>query len=278
MNEPVLWIYLPTAVELTGKLDERFVLYHCIDEFETIAWGRHSVIAAQEQRMLGNADLTVTCSEQVFSSKQPFAKEIINVPNGVDFDHYFTARRKQTLVAPELRALDGATVVGFSGVLDDRLDTELILRAAERYPGFHFVLVGPARKAFPQLQGRNNIHLLGNRPVESLPSYIKGFDVCLVPYVLNEFVRNISPTKLYEYLAAGKPVVAPAIRALDDLEDLVYVGKDSDEMINLIGIAARDDNEETITLRTDLARRNTWQKRVDVISDKVLSMMEQESK
>ncbi|RJQ45365.1 MAG: glycosyltransferase family 1 protein [Gaiellales bacterium] len=271
-TDPLLWIYLPTAVELVGKLDESFVLYHCIDEFEAVPWGRNQVIASQEQRMLGSADLTVTCSKQVFENKRGAASEIMNVPNGVDFEHYFRVQQKHTPVAPELGIHDGNQVIGFSGVLDDRLDTELLLRAADRYPRARFVLVGPARKAFPELERKENIYLLGNRPVEKLPTYVKGFDVCLIPYVLNDFVRNISPTKLFEYLASGKPVVAPAIRALDGLRDLVYVGANMDEMLELIGDALAEDSPEATERRTELARMNTWEQRVDVISEKIMEL------
>lgn len=272
LEDPILWVYLPTAVELAGNLDESFLLYHCIDEFSAVGWGRDAVIAAQEQRMLAAADLTVTCSEQVFASKQRWAKAIINVPNGVDFDHYYSAQLKQTLVAEELRSFNGSPIIGFSGVLDDRLDAQLLRRAAERFPEYQFVLVGPARKAFPELQRKNNVHLLGNRPVEQLPAYVKGFDVCLIPYVLNDFVRNISPTKLFEYLAAGKPVIAPAIRALDELRDLVYVGNSQDEMIGMIAPALADNDATAVDRRTAVARMNTWQQRVDTISARILEL------
>ncbi|MHB0914098.1 MAG: glycosyltransferase [Thermoleophilia bacterium] len=274
MEDPVLWVYLPTAVELVGKLGESFVLYHCIDEFEAVSWGRNTVIAAQERRMLAAANLTVTCSEQVFASKEPWAQEIINVPNGVDFEHYYGAQLKQTLLAEELRVFNGSPVIGFSGVLDDRLDVEFLMKAADRYPEFHFVLVGPARKPFPELEQKRNIHLYGNRPVEKLPAYIKGFDVCLIPYRLNEFVRNISPTKLYEYLAAGKPVVAPDIRALDSLRDLVNVGDNSEEMVDMIAVALEEDLPEAAERRTGVARLNTWEQRVETISARVIELLE----
>lgn len=275
MEDPLLWIYLPTAVELVGGLDEGFVLYHCIDEFSAISWGRSSVIAAQEQRILEAADLTVTCSEQVFAAKEEHARRIINVPNGVDFDHYHQAQMKQTIVAEELRRFNGRPVIGFSGVLDDRLDAGLILAAADRMPDASFVLVGPARKAFPELERKSNVYLLGNRPVEELPSFIKGFDVCLIPYVLNDFVRNISPTKLYEYLAAGKPVVAPEIRALEGLGDTVYVGSDRDDLVAKIKTAMIEDSDAAVTARIELARHNTWQQRVDVISAEITRIEEE---
>jgi glycosyltransferase involved in cell wall biosynthesis len=268
-SNPLLWLYLPTAVELVGKLGESFVLYHCIDEFTAVGWGRRGLIQKQERRLLESADLVVTCSEQVYRDKEPWCRQIINVPNGVDFDHYHQAREAGTLVPPGVRD-NGSPVIGFSGVLDDRLDTDFLKACAEHYPECRFVLVGPARKAFPELEKVSNIKMMGNQPLASLPGFMKGFDVCLIPYRMNDFVRNISPTKLYEYLATGKPVVAPDIPALAGLEDIVYVGHDQDEMVKMVGEALGDTSQESADRRVEAARRNTWQQRVDAISGKYL--------
>ncbi len=269
LKDPILWIYLPTAVELAGKFGESFVLYHCIDEFLSVGWGRKALIAAQEDRLLAVADLVVTCSEQVMEAKSGRARRIINVPNGVDFDAYNRPLATGAPPPEEISRLKGP-VIGFSGVLDGRIDEAFLAEAAARYPEYEFVLLGPARKAFPQLEALDNIHFLGNRPRTELPGFVNSFDLCLIPYQLNDFVKSISPTKLYEYLAAGKPVLAPSIRALDGLHELVYVAGDRSEMVAMIGTAIAETDDGLVRRRVDLASRNTWRDRAAAISSGIM--------
>lgn len=276
-KNPILWIYLPTAVELVGRFDESFVLYHCIDEFSTVAWGRKSLIVSQEDRLLERADLVVTCSERVMDAKAGRARRIVNVPNGVNFDFYHHPPADAAAPLEEIGRLTGP-VIGFSGVLDGRIDESFLAEAAHRYPEYNFVLVGPKRKAFPRLEALDNLHFLGNRPLAELPGYVNSFDLCLIPYHMNDFVKSISPTKLYEYLAAGKPVLAPDIRALDRLRDLVYVASDRDQMTAMIAIALREDSSELAERRIQLARRNTWTDRASVISGSIIAAEREKGK
>ena len=274
-KDPILWIYLPTAVELAGRLGESFVLYHCIDEFATVGWGRKSLILSQEDRLLERADLVVTCSERVMDAKAGRARRIVNVPNGVDFEAYHQPLSAGASPPEEIGRLSGP-VIGFSGVLDSRIDDIFLAAAARRHPEYNFVLVGPQRKAFPQLDALDNIHFLGNRPRAELPGFVNSFDLCLIPYHLNDFVKSISPTKLYEYLAAGKPVLAPDIRALDQLRDLVYVAGDREQMIALIADALGEDSGELAERRIRLARRNTWADRTAAISGGIIAAEREE--
>lgn len=272
LERPLLWVFLPTAVEIAEGLDHDFLLYHCIDEFGAVSWGRSSVIASQEKRLLERADLTVTCSPTVNAAKKQWARNIINIPNGVDFDHYFQAQTAATEVPANARPSNGEKVIGFCGVLDHRIDTDFLHDAAHRYPDCRFVMVGPQRKSFRKLKKIPNVSLLGNRPLESLPGYMKGFDVCLIPYRMNDFVRSISPTKLHEYLASGKPVVAPRLNGLEALGHLVHLADSPGEMVDLIAVALANTSTEAAKARTGEAARNTWRDRVEAICREIRSL------
>lgn len=267
-SNPILWTYSPTAAGLSGKLGEDFLIYHCVDDYAAANPGRRSYIEEQERRLLAKADLVVTCSENILEAKAPWCKEIINVPNGVDFDHYHRAQDEATPVAPPLKKNE-APIIGFCGLLNFRLDEAFLIKAANRYADYKFVFVGPVLKKFPELERLSNVLMLGNQPLADLPSYLKGFDVCLIPYKMNEFVKSISPLKVYEYLAAGKPVVAPDIRAIRDLGDIIFIGQSHEEMLDMIPLALESNSAEAVNARIERARGNTWHHRVDAVSNKI---------
>ena len=256
------------AAGLAGQLGEDLLIYHCVDDFAAAQPGRRDYIEEHERSLLARADLVITCSENILESKAPFCNEIINVPNGVDFDLYNRALDPDTPIATPLNKKT-APIIGFSGALDFRLDEAFLIAAANRYPQFQFVLVGPALKKFPGLERQQNVTLLGNRPVSDLPSYIKAFDVCLVPYKMNDFVKNISPLKVYEYLAAGKAVVSPDIRAVRSLADVLFIGRSDLEMIDLIGRALESNSKEDVQARVERAGENTWHHRLSAVSSKI---------
>lgn len=270
-TNPILWLILPTSVNLSGKLEE-FLVYHCFDEFAAVPGRQSARIEKDELKLMERADLVITCSENVYEAKAPFCKEIINIPNGVDFDRFNKALDESFPIAAELKNISAGPVIGYSGSVDYRLDEELLAEAAKRYQDYTFVFVGPVARKFSKLNSLANVKMLGPRPRMEIPSYIKGFDVCMVPYEKNEFCMNASPLKVFEYLAAGKPVVASDIRAMDDLADVVYIGRNQEEIIDLIPVAVESNKEEAVEARVDRAKNNTWQNCVDIASKKIAEL------
>nr|HET7858698.1 glycosyltransferase [Caldimonas sp.] len=159
------------------------------------------------------------------------------VPSAVDAEHYAAARATADAAAmAKADALQGATArprLGFFGVIDERLDLDLVARVADADPAWQVVMVGPVAKIDPQaLPRRANLHWLGQQPYALLPQLVAGWDVCLMPFAINESTEFISPTKTLEYMAAGKPIVSTPIHDVRAMfGELVAIAGDADAFV-----------------------------------------------
>jgi len=206
----VLWYYTPMAVALTRHLMPVASVYDCMDELSAFA-GASPIIRLREAELFESADIVFTGGQSLYESKRRLHGNVHVFPSSVDVAHFGQARERTDEPADQAR-IPGPRL-GFFGVIDERLDRELIDGVAAARPDWQFVMLGPVVKIDPsQLPRRPNIHYLGAKHYKDLPSYLAGWDVALLPFARNESTRFISPTKTPEYLAAGCPVVSTSIR------------------------------------------------------------------
>lgn len=207
---PQIWTFLPTdtAVDLIRRLDtgSNLVVYYCIADFAELA-DRPQTMQENELRLLERADV-VFAQEPALAAKCRAANANVHVfPFGVNLDAFPYPARDASVEAPR----DGAATftVGYVGGLHREFDFDLIRRAAQRRPMWDWVLVGPKQTAdVATVESLPNVHMLGQVPHDRLAEHIAGFDVCIVPYVRSAYTETVVPTKINEYLALGKPVVA----------------------------------------------------------------------
>ena len=205
----VAWVYTPLALPLLRDLDRQAVVYDCMDELALFA-GAPPELHDRETALLGRADVVFTGGRGLYEARVGRHSNLHLFPSSVDRDHFARALDPATPVPPDARP--GTPTLGFYGVLDERLDLALLDAVAALRPDWQFVLVGPVAKIAPgALPRRPNLHYPGQRDYADLPGYLKGWDVCLMPFALNDATRFISPTKTLEYLAADKPVVATSV-------------------------------------------------------------------
>lgn len=205
-----LWIYTPMAVEWTRHLRPSAVIYDCMDELSAFK-GAPPGLKQNEKELLAWADIVFTGGRSLFEAKRNQHPSVYCFPSSVDVAHFASARSVRT--EPDDQARIPGPRLGYFGVIDERMDLELLAKVADARPDWHFVIVGPVVKIDPvDLPQRANIHFLGMKKYEQLPSYIAGWDVAILPFARNEATRFISPTKTPEYLAAGRPVVSTSIR------------------------------------------------------------------
>jgi len=205
----VLWFYTPMAAPLARGIEAPLVVYDCMDELSAFA-GAPPGLRELEPELFRRADLVFTGGHSLYASKRRRHARVHAFPSSVDAHHFVRARG--SLAEPDDQRAIPRPRVGYFGVIDERLDLELIDRTARELPAWHWVLVGPVAKIDPAaLPQRANIHWLGQKPYASLPQYLAGWDVAAMPFALNEATAFISPTKTLEYMAAGKPVVSTAI-------------------------------------------------------------------
>ena len=210
IRSPIHWFYTPMALEFARELPTRLTIYDCMDELSAFR-GAPPVLQLLERELFQRAQLVFTGGQSLFEAKNRLHPNVHLFASSVDVEHYRAAR--QPLPEPaDQRAIPGPRL-GYFGVIDERVDLELIERVARERPAWSLVLVGPVVKIDPlSLPRLPNIHYLGQKPYDELPSYLAGWQVALMPFALNESTRFISPTKTLEYLAGGKPVVSTPIR------------------------------------------------------------------
>ena len=207
--DPVLWYYTPQALEFSGHLQGRFTVYDCMDELSAFA-GADPSLPEQEQALLRRADLVFTGGQSLYEAKRHFHGDVHAFQSGVDVSHFLPARNGLADPADQCDIPQPRT--GFYGVLDERLDRDLLAAVADLRPDVQFVLVGPTAKLDPgELPRRPNLHYLGPKHYDELPAYVANWQVALMPFAINAATRFISPTKTPEYLAAGLPVVSTPI-------------------------------------------------------------------
>ncbi|WP_236697542.1 UDP-galactopyranose mutase [Sphingomonas sp. Leaf357] len=206
---PILWFYTPMMFAFAGHVDAAAIVYDCMDELSAFKFADPALLA-REAALIGRADVMFTGGQSLFEAKKSRHGNIRAFPSAVDVPHFAAAR--ETIAEPVEQARITAPILGFYGVIDERIDLDLIDAIAAARPDWSLVMVGPVVKIAPDsLPRRANVHWVGGRDYADLPAWLSGWNVALMPFAINEATRYISPTKTPEYLAAGCPVVSTPI-------------------------------------------------------------------
>jgi UDP-galactopyranose mutase len=210
IKSPLLWYYTPMALAFAEHLPCALTIYDCMDELSAFH-GAPPELCEFEARLLKRAEVVFTGGYSLYEAKLDKHGNVHPMPSSVEAEHF--ARARLANIEPADQAPIPYPRLGFFGVIDERMDLELIDRVAREHPEWQIVLLGPVVKIDEsKLPRRPNIHYLGQKRYEELPAYIASWHVALMPFALNEATRYISPTKTLEYMAAGRPVVSTAIR------------------------------------------------------------------
>jgi UDP-galactopyranose mutase len=206
----LLWYYTPMALQFSDHLEAPAVVYDCMDELSGFS-GAPPGLREAEQALLRRAGIVFTGGRSLYEAKRHLHLNIHPFPSSVDVDHFAAARAAGALDPPDQAAISSPRI-GFFGVIDERLDRDLIAGLSEIRPNWQFILLGPIVKIDPaSLPRASNIHYLGQKTYGELPRYLAGWDVAMLPFARNDATRYISPTKTPEYLAGGRPVVSTSI-------------------------------------------------------------------
>jgi glycosyltransferase involved in cell wall biosynthesis len=260
-DNAVQWFYDPMAVPaFAGKMDEILTVYDCMDELSKFKCAPPEIIE-RERQLLGRADVVFTGGRKLFEAKSQHNDNCHFYGCGVDCEHFGKAREERTEVPAELRGMQ-KPVLGYFGVVDERMDYELIARLADANPKWSVVMIGPVLKVDEAvLPKRPNLHWLGQRSYSDLPAYCKGFDVCLMPFALNESTEFINPTKALEYMATGRMIVSTAVPdVVRNFGSVVKIAKNQKEFISLCQRAVEKPEQDAIERGLQMASENTWEK------------------
>ena len=256
------WFYTPMLLPAVSRRAPGLVVYDAMDELALFK-GAPAELLPRERRLLERADVVFTGGVSLGRAKARLHDNVYAFPSGVEVEHYGRALLPDTAVPPDLAVLPGPRV-GFFGVIDERLDLTLLDAVAAARPDLHFVLLGPVLKIDDaDLPRRPNLHYLGQKAYRDLPAYVKGFDVCMMPFALNEATRFISPTKTLEYMAAHKPIVStPVADVVGQYGQAVQIAGDVNTFSTAIdtALAETSSEREARTARERrLLGRSTWE-------------------
>jgi glycosyltransferase involved in cell wall biosynthesis len=260
-ERPIQWFYTPMpAPAMIGAFDERAVVYDCMDELSKFRFAPTALVD-RERLLLASASVVFTGGYRLSQSKRKLHDNVHFFGCGVDVAH-FSRARDANLSVPESIASLGWPIMGYYGVIDERIDYELVAKLARAFPDAALVMIGPVVKVDPrELPQAPNIHWLGQRSYDDLPAHLKGFNVCLMPFALNEATEFINPTKTLEYMAAGKPVVSTAISdVLHHFAAAADVGMTHDEFIAAVGRALEAPDTGRIDRGLEMACNSTWER------------------
>ncbi|MGI8637068.1 MAG: glycosyltransferase family 1 protein, partial [Segetibacter sp.] len=254
------WYYTPMASEFTTDLKPTITVYDCMDELSAFA-GAPLEMRENEQALFRKADLIFTGGASLFKSKQRKHDSVHLFPSSIDFAHFAQARSAKTEPADQ-----GAIPhprLGYSGVIDERMDLDLIRQLSEARPDWQFVMLGPVVKINADLLPQaKNIHYLGMKQYIDLPRYLSGWDVALLPFARNESTKFISPTKTPEYLAAGLPVVSSPIQDVVQpygKRGFVQIAEGAQEFIERIeGLLRAAPSAEHLRHIDEFLMRSSW--------------------
>jgi len=258
-DHPVQWFYDPMAVTaFGGRMKEIATVYDCMDELSQFK-GAPPELIERERELLNLADVVFAGGRKMHESKVRHNSNCHFYGCGVDVDHFSKARLAETLVPGDLDFID-RPIIGYFGVVDERLDYELIAKLADANPHWSIAMVGPVMKVDPnELPRRANLYWLGGRDYSQLPAYTKGFDVCMMPFALNEATEYINPTKALEYMATAKPIVSsPVADVVSNFGSVVKISSSQEEFIELCHAAITHPDQVAVERGVHMALDNTW--------------------
>lgn len=272
IKQYLFWYYTPMALGKSRLFSPVLTVYDCMDELAQFKFAPPE-LRQREQELFKKADLVFTGGQRIYEAKREQHNDAHAFPSSIDKAHFGQARNPE-LAEPADQAGIAHPRIGFFGVIDERLDIELLGALATNHPEWQFVIIGPVVKIDPATLPHNaNIHYLGGKNYQELPAYLRGWEVATLLFARNESTEFISPTKTPEYLAAGRPVVSTSIRDVvrpyGDL-NLVQIADDPQDFGQAIARALVQGEDADWRTRTDkylatISWDLTWQNMVNLM-------------
>ena len=274
----IAWLYTPMALPLARQICPAVMVYDCMDEL-SLFQGAPPELIGMEQELLDEAELVFTGGRSLYDAKKGRHPAVHCFPSSVDAGHFRQAVPGGSASEIEAQRSLPHPRLGFYGVIDERLDVGLIDAIARAHPEWQIVLVGPVVKIDPQSLPRHpNIHYFGQQSYEDLPRFLAGWDVCILPFAMNDATRFISPTKTLEYMAAERPIVSTPIRdVVEPYGGIVKIGQTAEEFIagveRALAMTSEERSRQTNSMRA-VVRETSWEttaRQMDTLVDACLA-------
>ncbi len=259
----ICWTYLPNTVDLRLPAGVTLV-YDCADEHTAFpGLINKATVSQMEKELFARAGVSLASARELRERKKKLAPAIELIPNGADVEHFSMAMRTgggDLRMPPELRDLP-RPLVGYVGAVSAWFDQEMPAAAARAHPEWSFVLVGPVDTDVSLLNSLPNVRLTGRRDYADLPAYLRCFDIAVIPFKINELTTGVNPVKLYEYLAAGLPVVSADLPEVRTFRPDVAIAANAAEFVRKLEEELAADSTEKRARRLEIAGRHSWEAR-----------------
>jgi glycosyltransferase involved in cell wall biosynthesis len=269
IERPLLWSYVPQAEWLVDTLRPAGIVYHCVDDIAAQKGVRSDAFRVAEARFAARADLVLASAPALAERMRALNDNVFYAPNVADTARFATALAEGPVDAG-IALLPHPRIVFTGAVVATKLDVDLLEDVALARPDWSIALVGPVGAGDPltdisRLRLLRNVHLLGSRAYDDLPEVLRGADVALVPYAINELTESVFPMKVFEYLAAGLPVITTPLPALADTNG-VTVAADAPATVAAIERALASDGPSARHARSQAVLGHSWETRLDEIA------------
>lgn len=282
ISSPILWLYDPYVVNPKGQFGEKIVCFDCNDDISSFANLNYKkrILITSEDTLTEKADIIFTTSKNLYNAKKEKNPNTYYFPSGVDFDLFQRALSNSCKTPDEIKGILPPIICFIGAITNYRINWEWIKRMSISRPEWSIVFIGPCLEPPPnEISKQKNIHFLGQKEVELLPGYLKAFDVCIIPYKGEAFLRACQPTKTFEYLAAGKPVVASDIPELKEYQPMVKLCKNAEEFISKVAECLEEGMSPSfVEKRVEISKAYTWDARVEGTSLLIQQVLEMKQK
>jgi len=263
-----LYTFLPNAVDMLPAMNFRHVIYDCVDDHASFTGLINAdVVYQMEKDLMEQADVSFATARQLMEARKGWSSNFHLIPNGAEYEVFEPASREGSLPTPDELESIKQPIVGFYGGISDWIDIPLITEVARELKEFSFVFIGPVATNVDELKKLPNVHMFGSRPYKQLPNYLQHFDTTLIPFRINKLTESVNPIKMFEYLAAGKPVVSTPLPEVLSFQDVVEIGATKEEMIAAIkrSVLPEYRTEEWTEKRKEVGRVNSWDARWEAV-------------
>lgn len=269
MRDFQLWTFVPTSEPYINAMGAKLVVYYVTDNWSQFSSVDGERIGQMVNRQARKADIVFATAHLLVDQLKPHNSETHLASHGVKHALFAEALSRDTVVPADLASLP-KPVLGYYGLIEDWMDQDLLVYLARRHPDWSIVLIGKAMVDTTRLAAEPNIHLLGRKPHGELPAYCKGFDVAIIPHIVNELTRHMNPIKLREYMSAGLPVVSTALPEVRHYLEHCVSAESYEEFDRAVEQAIASDSESARAARSHSMRGEVWEAKVRALGSLVM--------
>jgi len=261
---PIVWVACPPALETAAAIAGEALVYQRTDRYEEYPGVDSGEIRRMDRELKKRADLTVFVNHALYEAEGAECRRAFLSDHGVDYE-FFAEAEKDARMPEEIKALPRPIIGFFGGIDDHTMDVALAAEVARMRPKYSFVFVGSASADLGPFEGLSNARFVGKKAYEEIPHYGKCFDVAIMPWRQNEWIKMCNPVKLKEYLALGKPVVSTPFRELEHYREVAYVARGAEEFAAALDRAIAEDSPERKAARRERVRGHTWDAKAEEV-------------